>query len=156
MRLCLWFLPLLAPPPSPPSSRRFAGAPDTSAFRRLELPAPNTIRTGSGAPGPDYWQQRVDYVIRATLDTVDPLGAGRGADHLHQQLAGHPPLPLAAARPERVQQPEPGRPDVRSPEPVRRPAGAEGGVRILKVAQPAVAAARGRAASPARASSTIW
>ena len=46
------------------------GAADTSAFRRLELPAANTIRTGSGAPGPDYWQQRVDYVIRASLDTA--------------------------------------------------------------------------------------
>ena len=28
------------------------------------------MRTGSGAPGPDYWQQRVDYVIRASLDTA--------------------------------------------------------------------------------------
>jgi hypothetical protein len=36
----------------------------------LELPAPNSIRTGSGAPGPEYWQQKVDYVIRASLDTV--------------------------------------------------------------------------------------
>ncbi len=43
---------------------------DSSVFRQLELPAPNSIRTGSGAPGPDYWQQRVDYVIRASLDTV--------------------------------------------------------------------------------------
>lgn len=43
---------------------------DVSPFRRLELPTPNTIRTGAGAPGPDYWQQRVDYVIRASLDTV--------------------------------------------------------------------------------------
>ena len=43
---------------------------DESPFRRLELPTPNTIRTGAGTPGPDYWQQRVDYVIRASLDTV--------------------------------------------------------------------------------------
>jgi len=28
------------------------------------------MRTGSGAPGPEYWQQRVDYLIRASLDTV--------------------------------------------------------------------------------------
>jgi hypothetical protein len=41
-----------------------------SPFQRLELPAATAIRTGSGAPGPDYWQQRVDYVIRASLDTV--------------------------------------------------------------------------------------
>src|SRR3954454_1021664 len=43
---------------------------DRSPFRRLELPAPNRLRTGAGAPGPEYWQQRVDYVIRASLDTV--------------------------------------------------------------------------------------
>ena len=42
---------------------------DTSPFRRLDLPAATLIRTGSGGPGPDYWQQRVDYPIKATLDT---------------------------------------------------------------------------------------
>src|SRR5690242_1260227 len=41
---------------------------DTSIFRRLDLPAPNRIRTGTGAPGPDYWQQRADYSIAVTLD----------------------------------------------------------------------------------------
>jgi len=43
---------------------------DRSPFRRLELTAPNRLRTGAGAPGPDYWQQRVDYIIRASLDTA--------------------------------------------------------------------------------------
>ena len=43
---------------------------DSAPFRRLELPTPTTIRTGAGAPGPDYWQQRADYVIRASLDTA--------------------------------------------------------------------------------------
>jgi hypothetical protein len=32
------------------------------------LPTPNTYRTGSGAPGQNYWQQRADYVINAELD----------------------------------------------------------------------------------------
>jgi hypothetical protein len=32
------------------------------------LPTPNEYRTGSGAPGPKYWQQRADYVIAAELD----------------------------------------------------------------------------------------
>ena len=45
------------------------GVADTSPFRPLVLPTPNEQRTGSGAPGPKYWQQRVDYSIRATLDT---------------------------------------------------------------------------------------
>src|SRR5436190_14975826 len=43
---------------------------DSSAFRPLDLPTPNQYRTGSGRPGRAYWQQRVDYQISATLDTV--------------------------------------------------------------------------------------
>ena len=35
----------------------------------LELPAPNAYRTGSGMPGPAYWQQQADYDIRVSLDT---------------------------------------------------------------------------------------
>src|SRR2546421_936038 len=46
---------------------------DTSPSRALPLPAPNRVRGPSGAPGPDYWQQRADYVIRATLDTAGSL-----------------------------------------------------------------------------------
>jgi hypothetical protein len=37
---------------------------------RMDWPGPNTMRTASGSPGPDYWQQHVDYVIAATLDTL--------------------------------------------------------------------------------------
>jgi hypothetical protein len=43
---------------------------DSSHFRALNLPAPNEYRTGSGRPGPKYWQQRVDYRITATLDAA--------------------------------------------------------------------------------------
>jgi len=32
------------------------------------LPSPNEYRTASGAPGPKYWQQRVDYDIKCELD----------------------------------------------------------------------------------------
>ena len=32
------------------------------------LPDANTYRTASGAPGHEYWQQRADYQIQATLD----------------------------------------------------------------------------------------
>lgn len=42
--------------------------PPPDPFRPLELPAPNRLRTGAGTPGPDYWQQKVDYAIDATLD----------------------------------------------------------------------------------------
>ncbi len=35
------------------------------------LPTPNEYRTASGAPGPKYWQQRADYIIKATLDEAN-------------------------------------------------------------------------------------
>lgn len=31
------------------------------------LPTPNEYRSGSGSPGPKYWQQKADYVIQAEL-----------------------------------------------------------------------------------------
>ncbi|MCK5147285.1 M1 family metallopeptidase [bacterium] len=39
-------------------------------FRQLGqlLPAPNAFRTGSGMPGPSYWQQQADYTITVELD----------------------------------------------------------------------------------------
>jgi predicted secreted protein len=39
-------------------------------FRQLDevLPDPNVYRSASGEPGPQYWQQKVDYRIAATLD----------------------------------------------------------------------------------------
>src|SRR3954465_9881690 len=32
------------------------------------LPTPNEYRSGSGAPGPKYWQQRADYTIDAEIN----------------------------------------------------------------------------------------
>lgn len=49
---------------------------DASPFRPLDLPAPTAARSASGAPGPRYWQQRADYVIRATLDTATNVLSG--------------------------------------------------------------------------------
>src|SRR2546426_5046293 len=60
-----------------------ASVADTSPFRALPLPAPNRVRGASGAPGPDYWQQRADYVIRATLDTAGSLL--RGSERIHYE-----------------------------------------------------------------------
>ncbi|HWC06764.1 MAG TPA: M1 family metallopeptidase [Gemmatimonadota bacterium] len=51
-----------------------AGAQETGGtgvdprFGSPDLPAPNVFRSASGRPGPQYWQQRVDYEIQATLD----------------------------------------------------------------------------------------
>ena len=40
-------------------------------FAPLTLPDPvNRYRSASGVPGPDYWQNRADYKIHATLDTA--------------------------------------------------------------------------------------
>jgi hypothetical protein len=41
-----------------------------TVFEPLTLPVPSLQRMASGEPGPNYWQQRVDYRIRATLDTT--------------------------------------------------------------------------------------
>lgn len=51
-------------------------APHAEVFSPLQLPAPNTYRAASGAPGPEYWQQRVDYRIRVTLDPQDHRVSG--------------------------------------------------------------------------------
>jgi len=51
----------------------------TDKFAQLEtlLPTPNSYRTASGAPGPDYWQQRADYDIKVTLDDSKQAITGR-------------------------------------------------------------------------------
>jgi hypothetical protein len=41
-----------------------------------QLPTPNEYRTGSGAPGPKYWQQKADYVINVELNDDNQSIAG--------------------------------------------------------------------------------
>jgi hypothetical protein len=43
---------------------------------RMEWPGPNATRSASGAPGPEYWQQRADYSIAVSLDTAQERVAG--------------------------------------------------------------------------------
>ncbi len=47
-------------------------------FEQLDqiLPTPNAYRTGSGAPGQNYWQQRADYVINVEVDDNTQLLTG--------------------------------------------------------------------------------
>ena len=133
---------------SPRSDDSLRSVGDMSPFRRLELPTPNTIRTGTGAPGPDYWQQRVDYVIRASLDTVAQRVTGEERityinnspdtlRYLWLQLDQN--LFNNTSRGSRIY-------DQDSRFGTR---GAEGGVTLTKVAQPAVPAVSGRAGQPA-------
>ena len=45
-------------------------ADPAAVFAPLTLPdAPNVYRSGSGLPGPQYWQNRTDYVIHSRIDT---------------------------------------------------------------------------------------
>jgi hypothetical protein len=48
---------------------------------RIDWPGPNSYRDATGAPGPDYWQQRADYTITATLDTATRRMAGTVTVH---------------------------------------------------------------------------
>ena len=69
----LAFAPALAPAPAQAQEkpRAFTGVGSGArAFEQLdtELPTPNTYRAATGEPGPDYFQQRADYVIDVALD----------------------------------------------------------------------------------------
>jgi hypothetical protein len=48
--------------------RRMAPRHDKNIFSPLGLPTPNRMRTAAGLPGPDYWQQQVDYRMDVILD----------------------------------------------------------------------------------------
>ena len=50
------------------NSRRPAGLGVESLFEPMDYADANERRLGSGAPGPDYWQQRVDYDIAVRID----------------------------------------------------------------------------------------
>ncbi len=50
------------------TSQGLAQNGDDQRFRTPALPTPNSYRTAAGLPGVEYWQQRVDYQIWATLD----------------------------------------------------------------------------------------
>ena len=64
---------------------------DSSPFRALALPTPTRIRSASGAPGPNYWQQEASYRIQATLDTATSLLTGTETIH----YVNHSPDSLA-------------------------------------------------------------
>jgi hypothetical protein len=46
-------------------------------LRPDEIPTPNQYRTGSGAPGPKYWQQRADYSIEVEVNDETQVLTGR-------------------------------------------------------------------------------
>jgi hypothetical protein len=52
------------------TTTRQPGHENTNKFRQMyqEFATPNTYRSASGAPGPDYYQQQADYKMKVTLD----------------------------------------------------------------------------------------
>lgn len=60
-----------------PSSGTASSYDPRAAFAPLKMPDPvNRYRSASGAPGPDYWQNRADYVIAAKLDPATKMLSG--------------------------------------------------------------------------------
>jgi hypothetical protein len=52
-----------------PDAPNAGGYDPAATFAPLDMPEPvNAYRSGSGAPGPGYWQNRADYVIDARLE----------------------------------------------------------------------------------------
>jgi len=149
VRLLLSLLALLLPT-TLVAQQPGTGTSDASPFRGLALPEPTAVRSGNGAPGRGYWQQRADYVIRASLDTATQSVRGEeritytnnSPDTLrHVWLQLDQNLFNSESRGFRVfgQDPRFGT------------KGAEVSVRLLQVAQPALPAARGKPATPAAA-----
>ena len=54
----------------PVTKEKEPGHENQSKFKQLyeEFATPNTYRSASGAPGPDYYQQQADYVMDIRLD----------------------------------------------------------------------------------------
>jgi hypothetical protein len=54
---------------------------DTGIFSPVPLPPGNEVRRPNGSPGRAYWQQRVNYTIRVTLDTAAKRISGTESIH---------------------------------------------------------------------------
>lgn len=70
-----WGFPLAAQQPPIPRGE------NAEIFQPLDMPTPNQYRTASGRPGPQYWQQEVDYTIDARLHPASHTLQGEVAIH---------------------------------------------------------------------------
>ena len=69
---CIFALLLASPASAQPLvNSKFDGRPDPFYPIDMWLTSPNQQRLASGAPGPEYWQQKADYDIAITLDDTD-------------------------------------------------------------------------------------
>ena len=80
MRLVLFLVALLMASPTLAQGIQQTKGSFEDKFRQLDevLPDPNTYRNASGAPGHEYWQQKVDYKITAELDEAKRRLTARG------------------------------------------------------------------------------
>ncbi len=81
--LALFFCTLVGPAFGQPFPNKKYGQEDK--FRQLEeiLPTPNGYRSAAGEPGPDYWQQKIDYNIDVTLNDADQSIHGNESIRYH-------------------------------------------------------------------------
>ena len=79
----LFFCALVGPVYGQPFPNKKYGQEDK--FRQLEeiLPTPNGYRSAAGEPGPDYWQQKIDYNIDVTLNDADQSIHGNESIRYH-------------------------------------------------------------------------
>jgi len=80
LRLVLFLVALLMASPTLAQGIQQTKGSFEDKFRQLDevLPDPNTYRNASGAPGHEYWQQKVDYKITAELDEAKRRLTARG------------------------------------------------------------------------------
>jgi hypothetical protein len=86
VRLDTTLAPAPAAAPAAPAAQKsddvtYASQDPFFRFDRMDLPGPNQYRSANGAPGPEYWQQRADYQIEATLDTAAQSVTGKVVMH---------------------------------------------------------------------------
>src|SRR3569623_172985 len=68
-RVALALMGLIMIAAAPPPTTTASGYNPREAFAPFDYgTSPSLIRSGSGLPGPDYWQNRADYSIRISLD----------------------------------------------------------------------------------------
>lgn len=68
LRLAALATLVLALPARAQSTQHAEPRHNLDAFATLDLPTPSDTRNSMGMPGEDYWQQRADYALEATLD----------------------------------------------------------------------------------------
>ena len=84
-------LPVMLQGQQPASRAPLSSNPSVPRAIRRDVPLTNTIRRAldagtrdlSGTPGPNYWQQQVDYAIEATLDPATDTITGSETVTLH-------------------------------------------------------------------------